>query len=255
MHSAADGPPAGEPGAPSFLHVPDLRTLGARFSLEGDEAHYVRRVVRLREAERVTASDGAGLVAVLRVERVKPDLVMVVESTSERPRPPAGRVLCGTPEGERGDWLVEKLAELGVTAFQPIDTDRARWPATRAARWERLTAAALRQSRAAWRMELLPVTSLSEAMAAARERTRWLADADGAVAPDGVLAADEPAVAAIGPAPGFSESERKALRGGGFTPIRLAAHRLRTETAAIGVAALWAARRSPSGDNRPVSQA
>jgi len=261
MHSAADGPPAGEPGAPSFLHVPDLRTLGARFSLEGDEAHYVRRVVRLREAERVTASDGAGLLAVLRVERVKPEIMMVVESSSEQPRPVASRVLCGAPEGAgahasgRADWVVEKLGELGVTAFQPVDTERARWPATRDARWERLAIAALRQSRAAWRLELLPAAGIVEAMAAARERTRWIADPSGPAPPDLALPPDEPCVAAIGPSAGFTDAERKVLRGGGFAPIRLAPHRLRTETAAIAVAALWAARRSPVSVDRSVRQA
>jgi 16S rRNA (uracil1498-N3)-methyltransferase len=148
----------------------------------------------------------------------------------------------------RGDWLVEKLAELGVTDLQPLDTERARWPAGRDARWERLAVAALRQSRAAWRLAIHPATGLSDAMAAAREPVRWLADPGGEPATGRPLAADSPAVAAIGPSPGFTESERKALRGGGFTPVRLAAGRLRTETAAVAVAALWAAARSPAGE-------
>jgi len=248
-------------GAPSFLYLPALREMGQRFTLEGDEAHYALRVVRLRESERATASDGAGFVAVLRVEHVKPDLTVVVESTSEHPRPVASRVLCGAPEGAgahvsgRADWVVEKLGELGVTAFQPIDTERARWPVPRNERWERLAIAALRQSRSAWRLELLPAAGLVEAMAAARERTRWLADASGPAPPDLALPPDEPCVAAIGPSAGFTDPERKALRGGGFAPIRLAPHRLRTETAAIAVAALWAARRSPVGVDRSARQA
>src|SRR5262249_30165959 len=98
MRSAADRPPDPPSGPPSFLHLPGLRGLGARFTLEGEEAHYARRVVRLREGERATATDGAGLVAVLRVERVKPDLTVLVESASEQDRPAPARLLCGAPE-------------------------------------------------------------------------------------------------------------------------------------------------------------
>jgi 16S rRNA (uracil1498-N3)-methyltransferase len=241
MRSAAEA-------APSFLHLPALRTLGSRFTLDGDEARYLSRVVRAREAEVVTASDGAGLVATLRIEGLKPAVVLVLESAREHPRPPSARLLCGAPEGERGDWLVEKLAELGVTDLQPLDAERGAWPAHRDERWERLAVAALRQSRSAWRMAIHPATGLSDAVAAAREPMRWLADPEGEAASARTPGAGEAAVAAIGPAPGFTETERKALRGCGFVPVRLASRRLRTETAALAVAALWAAGRSPVGD-------
>src|SRR5262245_14444114 len=241
MRSAAEA-------APSFRYLPGLLTLGARCTLEGEEARYVTRVVRAREQERLTASDGAGLVATLRVERVKPTLLLELESAREQPRPPSARLLCGAPEGERGDWLVEKLAELGVTDLQPIDTERAHWPAGRAPRWERLAVAALRQSRSAWRMAIHPAAELSDAMAAAREATRWLADPDGEPASGRSPGEDGPAVAVVGPATGLTEQERKALRGAGFVPVRLAGRRLRTETAARAVSALWASARAPAGD-------
>ena len=235
--------------APSFLYLPSLRTLGSRLTLDGEEARYLGRVVRAREAEAVTASDGAGLVATLRIEKLKPELVLVLESAREHPRPPSARLLCGAPEGERGDWLVEKLAELGVTDLQPLDTERGRWPGRRDERWERLAVAALRQSRSAWRMSIHPTAGLSDAVAAAREPLRWLADPAGEAAAGCLPGAGDAAVAAIGPAPGFTEPERKALRGSGFALVRLASRRLRTETAAVAVAALWAAARSPAGDD------
>jgi 16S rRNA (uracil1498-N3)-methyltransferase len=247
MRSAAEA-------APSFLYLPELRAQGERFTLEGEEARYLSRVVRAREGEVVTACDGAGFVATLRIERVKPELVLVREAFREHPRPASARILCGAPEGERGDWLVEKLAELGVTDLQPLECERARWPAARDARWERLAVAALRQSRAAWRMAIHPAAGLIEAVAAAREGTRWLAEPDGEPAASRRPAVDAPVVAAVGPAPGFSEAERKVLRGSGFTPVRLADRRLRTETAGVAVAALWAAARSTAGDESQRSE-
>jgi RsmE family RNA methyltransferase len=114
---------------------------------------------------------------------------------------------------------VEKLAELGVTHLHAVDTERAQWPARRDERWERLAVAALRQSRSAWRMSIMRTGGLVEAMAAAREKTRWLADPEGRPAA-GFPGGEGPAVVAVGPAPGFSDSERKALRGSGFQPVR-----------------------------------
>jgi RsmE family RNA methyltransferase len=57
---------------------------------------------------------------------------------------------------------------------------------------------------------------------------------------------DEPVTGAIGPSSGFSDDERKLLSSHGFVTVRLAPLRLRTETAAVVLAALWAASRGPS---------
>jgi RsmE family RNA methyltransferase len=104
-------------------------------------------------------------------------------------------------------------------------------------------------------MAIHPAAGLSDAMAAAREATRWLAELHGDPVAGHSPGADGPAVAAIGPAAGFTEPERKALRGSGFVPVRLADRRLRTETAAVAVAALWAAARSAAGDTGSTPQA
>ena len=56
MRSATDG-------APSFVFVPGLAAAGDELVFDGDEAHYLRRVVRVRAGESVTASDGDGTLA------------------------------------------------------------------------------------------------------------------------------------------------------------------------------------------------
>ncbi|HEY6193801.1 MAG TPA: RsmE family RNA methyltransferase, partial [Candidatus Eisenbacteria bacterium] len=143
MRSAAEA-------APSFLYLPELAGSAPEFSVAGDEARYLARVVRARVGERVSASDGAGLTASLIVERVHPDVVLRVVERRFSPARPGARLLCGAPEGDRGDWLVEKLAELGVGELTPVQTQRARWPGPlRSERWQRLATAALRQSRSA----------------------------------------------------------------------------------------------------------
>ncbi len=238
MRSAAEA-------APSFLYLPGLAGSAHELSLAGDEAHYLTRVVRARVGERVSASDGAGLTASLIVERLHPDVVLRVAERRVSPAPPGARLLCGAPEGDRGDWLVEKLAELGVAELTPVQTQRARWPASlRGERWERLAIAALRQSRSAWRLRLGPPVELATALAEAGAGARWLADAGGAAASAQALLADGSVTGAVGPSSGFSDEERNLLHKHDFVPVRLAAARLRTETAALALAALWAARRA-----------
>ncbi len=238
MRSAAEA-------APSFLYLPDLAACADEFTLEGDEARYLARVVRARDGEQVTASDGAGELATLVLERARPELVLRVLTRRTAPRPASARLLCGAPESERGDWLVEKLAELGVTDLVPVETRRARWPAgSRRDRWERLAIAALRQSRSAWRMRISQPVELVPELSRVGPGVRWLADPAGAPGSSLGLGPDEPATGAIGPSSGFSDDECKLLRSHDFVTVRLAPLRLRTETAAVALAALWAASRA-----------
>lgn len=241
MRSAAEA-------APSFLYLPDLALLREHFTLEGDEARYVAKVVRAREGERLTATDGLGQVATLFVESTRPEVRLAVTDVRTLAPPPASVLWCGAPEGERGDWLVEKLAELGVTDFQPIDTERVRWPASvRSDRWERLAVAALRQSRSAWLMRLaapIPLAPLVAGLQAqSPQERRWLADPGGVAAATLELPADSPVTGAVGPSSGFSQVERNLLSSHGFVTVGLALLRLRTETAAVALASHWAARR------------
>jgi len=236
MPSAADA-------APSFLYLPQLAGSPETFTLGQEDARYISRVVRAKPGERLTASDGAGCVAELVIETVRPD-VFVRVVRRERLAEAAPRVLlCGAPEGERGDWMVEKCAELGVTRFVPVHAERAQWPeGTRVDRWGRLAVAALRQSQAARLMGVESPVPLAAAVASLAAGERWLADPSGTGPGEPTSAADRPICGAIGPASGFSVEERKYLADNGFLPVALASSRLRTETAAVAMAAIWAVR-------------
>jgi 16S rRNA (uracil1498-N3)-methyltransferase len=154
--------------------------------------------------------------------------------------------LCvGSPEGDRGDWMVEKLAELGVAVFQPVDTERARWPVTgtRRERWRRLALAALRQSHRVHLLEIRDPLPLGEALAAMPEDCICIvADAAGRPAAEVADRATGETFGVIGPSSGLSDPERSSLAASGFTSICLSDSRLRTETAALAWAAWWAAR-------------
>jgi 16S rRNA (uracil1498-N3)-methyltransferase len=242
MRSAAEA-------APAHLHLPQLAGAPERFELPAEEARYVARVVRARAGGTLRASDGAGTLAVLELEVVRPAPVVRVVSRRFVAAPEPRVLLCGAPEGERGDWLVEKLAELGVTRLAPVDTARDAWPAgDRSERWRRLAVAALRQSRSAWLMAVSVPAGLEQALAALEGLPgggRWLAEPGGGAPRSG--RGRGPLAGAVGGAGGFTPGERRRLEAAGFESVALARCRLRAETAAVAMAALWAAGDAAAG--------
>ena len=239
MRSPADA-------VPSWVWVPEVPPPGERITLGEDASHHVRRVCRARPGDTVAVTDGRG--AVGRV-RLADGAAAIVLDRHDEPPPAATVIACGAPEGERGDWLVEKLAELGVAAFQPVDTERARWRAAgaREERWRRLVRAAVQQSRGAWALEVRPVQGLAEFLSGLPAGgARWLADVAGPSA-GAVDVGQGAAVGLVGPAAGLSERERDLAVARGFRPIALARRRLRAETAALALAAWWASGERPAG--------
>jgi 16S rRNA (uracil1498-N3)-methyltransferase len=232
---------AGE--APSLLYVPDLAGPGERLRLSEDEGHYVARVCRARAGDLVSATDGRGALARLRLTAIEPEVRAEVESL-ERAAPGRRAVVwCGAPEGERADWLIEKLAELGVTAFLPIDCRRASWQraARRLERWRKLAVAALRQSHRRFLMEVHPPLAIEAALGALNEPSSRCIAERGGRHPERASAGPALTVGAVGPAGGFDDGERERFGRAGFEPMRLSDGQLRSETAALAWAAWWSA--------------
>jgi 16S rRNA (uracil1498-N3)-methyltransferase len=228
---------------PAFVYAPWLPEAGESGTLEGDERHHVVNVCRAGVGDRATATDGNGRRAVIRIASVERRLTYEVESVELVSQGPLGTIACGAPEGTRGDWLIEKLAEFGIVQFQPLDFARGRWrwSASRAARCERIAVAALKQSQRTHRMRIAAPVPFSPRWAAEQreDETHWFADQAGAAAP--VDPGPRPFLGVCGPASGFDGAEREGLLAAGFVPVRLALGVLRGETAAVALAAAWAA--------------
>jgi 16S rRNA (uracil1498-N3)-methyltransferase len=205
-------------------------------ALDEGDLHHMARVLRLRVGEAVSASDGRGGWRWCRWvgAGLEPD-GPVVRST--RPAPPIG-VAFALLKGDRLDWVVQKLTEIGVDSIVPITTLRCvvRWDATRSAaalaRLERVARAAAMQSRRVWLPEIEPVRALAEV--AARPDAA-LADAGGTWMPAGL----EATLIVVGPEGGWDEVERAAFQ----RCYRLSEQVLRAETAAICAATLLQDRR------------
>lgn len=203
----------------------------------GDEVeHHLRRVLRLRSGEAVTVTDlqGAWRSTVISGTRDRVELEVTSEvSRAERLSPPI-TIAAAIPKGDRLDWMVQKLTELGVDHLVLLHAEHSatRWDHARAIaqleRARRIAGEACRQSRRVWGMAIdgpRPAVEVVPTCVVAEPAGRALQPGDHAVA--------------IGPEGGWSQDELDAACGS----VALGAHILRVETAAIAAAALCASFR------------
>ena len=165
----------------------------------------------------------------------------------------------GMPANERIDALVEKATELGVSALQPLSTERTvlKLAGERAARkrehWQAIAVSACEQCGRARVPEVHAVRALDDWLrdAVAAGATRWVMHTDRAAPPWGAAwpAAQPPrrhAAAAArvvllsGPEGGFSADEMQRATDAGFAPVSLGPRVLRADTAPLAALA-WLA--------------
>ena len=214
----------------AHVFVADLE----RPELDDGERHHLERVLRLREGEAVTASDGRGS---WRPCEWRGGLVasgpVVVE---ERPAPEI-TVAFALTKGEKPEVAVQKLTEVGVDRIVPFVAGRSvvRWDGAKAARQsERFRKVAREAAMQSRRVHLPLVADVATFAEVAALPGACLADADGA--PPSL---ERPTVL-VGPEGGWSDDERAA----GLPSVGLGPHVLRAETAAIVAGAITAALRS-----------
>lgn len=201
--------------------------------LEPADDHHLRRVLRIRPSDLVTVSDGAGAWVTARLEA---DGLRLDSDAVSEPRPARSVVLSAIPKGERVEWMVQKLTELGVTAIGFVDCARSvvRWDPERATRQlvrlRRIAREAAMQSRRVWLPEVDHVGSFVDAT---KRACAALADPDGARRID----ADVDTIV-IGPEGGFTPDELAIVA----KRVALSANVLRIETAAVAAAVMLTLR-------------
>lgn len=221
---------------------------GGVIRLAPDEAHHLS-VRRISPGVPVRVLDGEGAVAEgILIDR---DRVEIAEYR-EVPRPAPLILAVGSGDRERFAWLAEKAAELAVTDLVPIESERVAGVSSRLReshipRLARRALEAIKQSGACWAPRVHAPVPLTEWLPALSVDRRWLGDVEGGS--PSVLARDEALIVAVGPEGGWSPAERSLLLARGFQPVRLGAHTLRFETAALAAAVTAGLLREGASDH------
>ncbi len=224
---------------------------------EGEEARHLAAVNRVRVGDEVTAFDGSGRSARVRVTALMRDRVLgaTVQAVASA-RPPSFdlELWCGLPRAGAAEDVVRSAVEVGATAIRPLVTERGVWQPEneraerRRARFEKVAVAALKQCGRDFLPRFDEPLSVSDAVipvgafacvgATAGEATpiRTALETAGRTFPL--------AIVIVGPEGGFTPSEVQTLRSAGVVAVSLGPSILRVETACIALLSQVVAWRS-----------
>jgi 16S rRNA (uracil1498-N3)-methyltransferase len=210
-------------------------------------------VLRLAAGDAVIAFDGRGNEYAALIERIgKSGVTLTLGEPQSVDRESSLEVTLaqGISSGERMDYTVQKAVELGVTAIQPLASERsivrlsAERAAKRVAHWQGIAVAACEQSGRNRVPEVLPVASVTGWLAQVPSDALRLTLSPNAESTLQELERPQGSIALlVGPEGGLSPRERDDARAAGFSGLKLGPRVLRTETAALAalaaMQALW----------------
>jgi 16S rRNA (uracil1498-N3)-methyltransferase len=234
------------------LHIDGPLSENTEIELTGDPAHYIGRVLRLGPHDQLTLFDGRGgeyPATILSVGRnnVRVSVDSHVDRNVESSL--AIHLLQGISRGDRMDFVVQKVTELGVQRITPVITEYSvvklepKRAEKRLHHWRGISASACEQSgrNALPAIEApLPLrTWIGENFEESGARVILKPGGNNSIRSVGPKI--DRLVLLIGPEGGFSDAEYELAEATGFRAIGFGKRILRTETAAVAaIAALQA---------------
>lgn len=240
-------PPLGRITIVSTRFFVDEPVTADRATLVGGEAHHLLHVLRAKMGDEVVLLDGTGKEYVARIDRLgRSQVELIILSAATVDRELGFELVVGVawPKAERQRWLVEKLAELGVTRVVPLRTERSVVHPDRASHSKHLRTVieASKQCGRNRLMQIDPLTAWPDfARTSGPASIRWLADPSGDTLALNRQSAESCHVA-IGPEGGWTAEELELGRAAGWQVVSVGSRILRIETAAVALAAWWAFR-------------
>ncbi|MCP4001625.1 MAG: 16S rRNA (uracil(1498)-N(3))-methyltransferase [Gammaproteobacteria bacterium] len=223
--------------------------VGTTVNLQGDAAHHIARVLRMRTNDRVVLFNGdgqeyAGVISDINKKTVIINLKQASSSCTESPlRITLWHGIC---RGGRMDYVVQKATELGVHAIQPIFTSRGvvrldkQRSRKRMTHWQRIIISAAEQSGCSRLPDIHEPRSLIDCLTTISPGAQYLMlDPKGPTGFGKLMTNSKDMTLLTGPEGGFTEEECSAAQAAGFQLASLGPRVMRTETApvvALGIA-------------------
>ncbi len=227
----------------------------AEIRLDGSHAHYLLKVMRIREGEPVKLFDDRTGEYLAHVTVLgKRDLILSVDGRTREREDVPDLWLCAAPiKKDRFNWIAEKATELGVKKMIPVQTARTQNGQIKPGKLRAHMIEAAEQCERTALPVLDPMKKLDELLSNwPRDRHLFFADERIHESDDGdkgsfrkaLVAHDGPAAILIGPEGGFSEEENSAIRAlPQSVPVSLGPRILRADTAAVAAIGVWMAGR------------
>jgi 16S rRNA (uracil1498-N3)-methyltransferase len=225
---------------------------GAEIVLPDAAARHAVAVLRLQVGDTLNLFNGEGgeyRASLVAVSKREARARLIEFHAAERESPLEITLALGISAGERMDYSLQKATELGVTAIQPLATERSvvKLAGERADKrlqhWQHVVIAACEQCGRNRVPAVAPVQKLFRYLAAVDRNQRLLMLSPDAATPLKRVPPAASVVLLIGAEGGLAPAEYQAAAASGFEPVSLGPRILRTETAPVAalavLQALW----------------
>ena len=235
------------------FYFPDNLASGMRAALPSQAAHHAAKVLRLRTGDEIALFDGNGGEYAALINDIGKHGVTVqigAHRAGERESPLCVTLAQAISSGDKMDLTLQKATELGIACIQPLESERSvvRLSGERAEKrvihWQGVVISACEQCGRNQIPQVAAIRRIHDWLGIAEKSgPRLMLSPGAALRLRDLPRPEQPVTLLIGPEGGFSEPETISAQHAGFTPIRLGARILRTETAALAalaaMQALW----------------
>ncbi|MFU8617444.1 16S rRNA (uracil(1498)-N(3))-methyltransferase [Neisseria sp. LACPHL-SPEC-2024-00856] len=234
------------------FHLPENLSVGQTVALPDNIVRHLN-VLRVRPNENITLFDGKGKAHAARLtvlEKRRAEAEILHEDTTDNESPLNITLIQSISSGDRMDFTLQKSVELGVTAIQPVISERCivrldgERAAKRLARWQEIVISACEQSGRNTVPPVLPIIGYREALdKMPSESTKLIMSINRARKLGDIRQPSGAIVFMVGPEGGWTEQEEQQAFEAGFQAVTLGKRILRTETAPLAAIAamqtLW----------------
>lgn len=214
----------------------------------GSDVNHIKNVLRLKQGAEILVSSGDNVDYVCHIAAIEETCVIAqIDRQEERGRELSAEVVLfqGLPKGDKMEWIIQKMTELGVHKIYPVAMKRSvvkldsKKAESKVKRWNAVAESAAKQSKRSIIPEISPVLTFQEALRAdsgievkllpyecaeGMERTKKKIQE---------LSAGTRVAIFIGPEGGFDREELEQAEAAGWEVITLGRRILRTETAGM----------------------
>lgn len=234
------------------------------YELPSDEAGHAVRVLRMKEGDALTLTDGIGHFydAHITVASAK-HCIFSIDREWEDHKLWKGSInlaVAPTKNMDRLEWFAEKATEIGIDKISFLNCANSERRVVKTERLEKIVISAMKQSHKAFKPKIEPLTKFEDFINEPFDGQKFIAhcyspeetsDDQNGIHLSGrnflgdLLNTEEESLVLIGPEGDFSISEVNSAIRNGFQPISLGESRLRTETAAlVAVHLMYLAKRT-----------
>jgi 16S rRNA (uracil1498-N3)-methyltransferase len=221
------------------FYTPPENISKERLTLLGDECKHIVKVLRKNIGDELTVVDGIGNEYNVEIEKIgKNEIYCKILNKSENKNESKIDITlgCALIKGERFDWLVEKVTEIGVKKIIPMLTERVLIKNAKVERWRKISISAMKQSKRGYLPIIEDLQNFEDIIrksshyelkiiAHEKENTKTINNLSGSKIQSSILL--------IGPEGGFTDEEIEFANKSNFEIISFGKTRLRTETAGV----------------------